>query len=229
MKRFEDYFDQIILERFLATTIKREHNIIDFLDKNIIKYLKRDFEIKEYNEHGFHKYKKEKIDIKNETYKKLTKYSQMQNVKIRDIIQSIMEEVIWEYYFDDIEIPEFSFSFEEEIEKQNKKTDLKLEVGKQYDFVEYNEIGKGLADVGDYEVVEIAMISKKFPKKYIDKDKNIKMIEKNFLKNLSIEETERIKNNIWVLLEIVKTNEENILLWVQKENLNLYIKEKKET
>ena len=229
MKRFEDYFDQMILKRFLATVIKRDHNIINFLDKNILKYLERNIDIKRYNEHGFHKYKSETIDIKEDTFEKILKLSEEKEVKVRDIIQTIMEEVIWEYYFEDIDVPEFSFDFKEEIEKQNKKNQLDIKIGKQYDFVKYDDQGVGFHELGDYSVVEIAMISKKFPDKYIDKDKDMKLIQKKVFSKLSKEEVEKRKNSPWVLLEIVKTNDKNILLWVQKENLNLYIKEKKET
>jgi len=227
MKRFEDYFDQIILERFLATAIKREHNIMDFLDKKILKYIKRDLNVKEFDEHGFHKYKKENIDLKDETYKELLKYTQVNDCKMRDLLQTIMDEVIWEYYMEDVEIPEFSFSFEEEVEKRNKAAELNLEVGKQYEFVEYSNPDEGLNQAGDYDYIEIAMISKRFPGKYIDKDKNIRLVEKKIFKELPDKEVQRRRNNKWILLEIVKTNEENVLLWMQAENARLYIKEKK--
>ncbi|MFW6026904.1 MAG: hypothetical protein ACOCRX_11230 [Candidatus Woesearchaeota archaeon] len=225
MKKFKDYFDQIIMERFLATAVKREHNVTHFLDKKIIKYLDRGINVKEYDEHGFHKYKEEVIDLNDETYKKLIRYSQNNDLKVRDILQAIMDEVIWEYYLEDTEIPSFSFSFEEEIAKQNQKKKLDLKVGKQYKFTENNGTGIEMANVGDYEFIVIAMISNKFPDKYIDKDKNIKLVQKVLFNELSEYEIKKRKKDNWILLEIIKTNSENVLLWMQKENAKLCIEE----
>jgi hypothetical protein len=37
MERVIDYFDQVIIKRFLALAIEKNHNINDFMDKEINK------------------------------------------------------------------------------------------------------------------------------------------------------------------------------------------------
>jgi hypothetical protein len=131
-----------------------------------------------------------------------------------------MEETIWDRYLEDIGVPDISFE-RKEIEDEK----IEIEIGKKYDFKKNNALALSMANVSEYESIEVVMISKKFPDRYIDKDKNIKLIQKQIFRDLTDFEVNRRKNDTWVLVEISKTNDENILLWLQKEQFENVIKE----